>query len=78
MCMELVSNMKRSKIEPNLDTYNHLLRALAHYNRGFEAWAILEDMLLVGIRPDVNTFNHLIEVSSGFHIRFHSFLIPAF
>ncbi|KAK7472632.1 hypothetical protein VKT23_000745 [Stygiomarasmius scandens] len=61
MCMELVSNMKRSKIEPNLDTYNHLLRALAHYNRGFEAWAIFEDMLLVGIRPDVNTFNHLIE-----------------
>ncbi|KAF5370798.1 hypothetical protein D9758_001864 [Tetrapyrgos nigripes] len=61
MSLEIVSNMKTEGVLPNLDTYNHLLRTVAHYQRSEEAWAIFDDMLLVGIQPDVQTFNLLLE-----------------
>ncbi|THU95367.1 hypothetical protein K435DRAFT_779042 [Dendrothele bispora CBS 962.96] len=53
--------MKAEGIAPNLDTYNNLLRCLAYHHRAIDAWAILEDMILVGVQPDVHTFNYLIE-----------------
>lgn len=56
--------MKKNGFAPDIQTYNSLLHILAHpqYSRPLEAWAVLDDMLAVGVAPNVMTFNHLIKV----------------
>lgn len=65
-CLEIAADMKAQGIRPDLTTYSSLMEATAHGGGWFEAWAILDDMLLVGVKPDINILNNLIYVT--YHI----------
>lgn len=54
--------MKRKGVKPNLVIYNAMLEAAAEDGLWLDAWAILDDMLLMGIRPNAMSFNHLLHV----------------
>ncbi|KIK67115.1 hypothetical protein GYMLUDRAFT_54959 [Collybiopsis luxurians FD-317 M1] len=69
--------MKRQGVQPDLDTYNYLLRSMSNNTRTSDAWAVFDDMLLLGIKPDVKTFNALIEPLLQAHqMRNSSYLWP--
>ena len=61
-CLEIASKMKREGIQPDYSTYSALLQAAAHEGAWLDAWAILDDMVLVGIKPTTTSFNHLLYV----------------
>jgi pentatricopeptide repeat protein len=54
--------MKDNGIKPDINTYNYLLDACSRVGMGTEAFAIFEDMQLVGIPPNRQTFHSLINV----------------
>lgn len=58
--------MKAKGMEPDLDTYNIMLEALANDSREMEVWAVFEDMLAMGITPDVRSFKWLVWVHQHF------------
>jgi pentatricopeptide repeat protein len=60
--LALAAQMKGDGVQPNLAIYNCLLEAAANGVFWLEAWAILDDMLFVGIKPDTMSFNHLLHV----------------
>jgi pentatricopeptide repeat protein len=62
MCFQIAGKMKSSGISPDVSTYNGLINAVAKDGHSLLSWAILDDMLLVGVQPTTTTFTHLIEV----------------
>ncbi|KAF8650428.1 hypothetical protein AX16_005232 [Volvariella volvacea WC 439] len=52
--------MKLADMTPDLATYHALLYAAASSGLWLEAWAIFDDMVLLGLKPSIVTFNHLI------------------
>ncbi|KAJ7647386.1 hypothetical protein FB45DRAFT_733113 [Roridomyces roridus] len=60
-CFTVAAEMKVRGVAPNLVTYNTLLRALAHGGYALPTFAVLEDMLSMGISPDTTSFNHIID-----------------
>ena len=70
MCFQIATKMKLSRIKPDISTYNALMSAVAQDGNSLFSWAILDDMLLVGIKPTVTTFTHLIDVNMApFHLQ---------
>jgi pentatricopeptide repeat protein len=61
-CFQVAAKMKSSGISPDISTYNALMNAVAKDGHALLSWAILDDMLLVGVKPTTTTFAHLIEV----------------
>jgi pentatricopeptide repeat protein len=61
-CLAIAAKMKSDGIRPDYSTYSALIQAAAHEARWLDAWAIFDDMLLVGIKPTVTIFNHLLHV----------------
>ena len=62
VCFQIAVKMKSSGIAPDISTYNALMNMIALEGNALFSWAILDDMLLVGIQPTVTTFTHLIDV----------------
>jgi pentatricopeptide repeat protein len=54
--------MKTEGVKPDINTYNYLLDAAASAGLAMEAWAIMDDMELMGIRPNRTSFHHLLNV----------------
>ena len=61
-CLAIAANMKAEGIRPDYSIYSALIQAAAREARWLDAWAIFDDMLLVGIKPTVAIFNHLLHV----------------
>lgn len=61
-CFQIATRMKATRITPDISTYNALMNAVAQDANALLSWAILDDMLLLGIQPTVTTFTHLIDV----------------
>jgi len=59
-CLAIAAKMKADSIRPDYSTYSALIQAAAREARWLDAWAIFDDMLLVGIKPTVAIFNHLL------------------
>lgn len=51
-------------IEPNLETYNHVIKAFSESGSTSSAYSVLAEMERKRIKPDANTFGHLL---SGFY-----------
>jgi pentatricopeptide repeat protein len=64
-CVAYAAEMKEKRIEPNLVIYNSMLAATAEDGLWLDSWAILDDMLLMGIKPNAMSFSHLLHVSSS-------------
>jgi pentatricopeptide repeat protein len=62
-CLALAAKMKVEGINPDILTYNALLLACSRVGLSLEAWAIFDDMTLMGIRPDRSSFHHLLNVT---------------
>ena len=70
MCFQIAAKMKSSGMSPDISTYNALMDVVAKDANSLLSWAILDDMLLLGIRPTVTTFTHLIDViTTLFHFQ---------
>ena len=69
LCLEAAAKMKLEGVRPDLQIYHALMDSAAVAGAWLQAWAILDDMLLVGVQPDITLFNHLIRVSF-FDIKF--------
>lgn len=54
--------MKAAGITPDISTYNALMAAVTQDANTLFSWAVLDDMLLVGIQPTTTTFIHLMDV----------------
>jgi pentatricopeptide repeat protein len=54
--------MRDEGIKPDIMTYHYLLSACSRAAMGSEAWAILEDMQLMGLKPDRQIFIYLLNV----------------
>ena len=61
-CFQIAARMKATGIAPDISTYNALMSAVAHDANALFSWAVLDDMLLVGIQPTTTTFTHLMNV----------------
>ena len=61
-CFQIAAKMKAAGITPDISTYNALMSAVAQDSNALFSWAILDDMLLVGVRPSTTTFAHLMDV----------------
>jgi pentatricopeptide repeat protein len=61
--LRIVLQMKENGVRPDIATYNHLLRALADEGMCAEAWAVAEDMQLMGINPDRSSCHYLMHVT---------------
>ncbi|KAG6899969.1 hypothetical protein C0993_004737 [Termitomyces sp. T159_Od127] len=59
--LEIAAKMKALKIQPDVTTYVALINAAAHHRMWLDAWAILDDMIAVGIQPNTAVFNLLIK-----------------
>ncbi|KAF5386004.1 hypothetical protein D9615_002506 [Tricholomella constricta] len=53
--------MKHSGLQPSIATYTALMNAAAREGQWLDAWAILDDMMAVGVMPDVAVFNALLK-----------------
>ncbi|KAI6021419.1 hypothetical protein BKA83DRAFT_4464145 [Pisolithus microcarpus] len=51
-CLRLVREMKREHVRPDLIIYNSLLACIAEEGLPLEAWAVVDDMIAMGILPD--------------------------
>lgn len=58
---------------PNMETYEHILSALAANGLLEECWAIMADMEHSGFAPTVVTYNYLLEARSNLHCSFDLF-----
>ncbi|PFH51122.1 hypothetical protein AMATHDRAFT_175667 [Amanita thiersii Skay4041] len=56
----MAAHMKLQNIAPDWEVYNALMNTAAACSSYREAWAIFEDMVLVGVKPDISMINHLI------------------
>lgn len=61
-CFQIAAKMKAAGITPDISAYNALMSAVAQDANMLFSWAILDDMLLVGIQPTATTFTHLMDV----------------
>lgn len=61
-CLELASDMKAAGLEPELATYASLMMSAGVHAASTDGWAILEDMLSLGIKPNADIMNNLIKV----------------
>ena len=69
-CFETAAKMKAAGITPDISTYNALMSAVARDPNSLFSWAVLDDMLLVGIQPTTTTFTHLMDViMTPFHFQ---------
>ncbi|KAF9446394.1 hypothetical protein P691DRAFT_794495 [Macrolepiota fuliginosa MF-IS2] len=59
-CLASAAEMKQKGVMPNLVIYNSMLEAAAEDGFWLDAWAILDDMLLMGVKPNAMSFNHLL------------------
>ena len=74
VCFQIATRMKATRKSPDISTYNALMNAVARDAHSLLSWAILDDMLLLGIQPTVTTFTHLIDViMTPFHFQSFSF-----
>jgi len=70
-CFQIAAKMKAADITPDISTYNALMSAVAQDANALFSWAVLDDMLLVGIQPTTTTFTHLMDViMTSFHFQF--------
>ncbi|KAK2460796.1 hypothetical protein APHAL10511_007266 [Amanita phalloides] len=60
LCLQAAAQMKLEGVHPDVQVYRTLMRSASHSAAWLHAWAILDDMLLMGIKPDVAMFNSLI------------------
>ncbi|KAG6845406.1 hypothetical protein H0H87_009753 [Tephrocybe sp. NHM501043] len=56
----IAAKMKSQGIIPDVTTYSALMTAATHHRGWLDTWAIVDDMLAVGLKPDTNIFNALI------------------
>jgi pentatricopeptide repeat protein len=69
-CFQIAAKMKAAGITPDISTYNALMSAAAQDANTLFSWAVLDDMLLVGIQPTTTTFTHLMDViMAPFHFQ---------
>jgi pentatricopeptide repeat protein len=61
-CFQIAAKMKSYGIKPDISTYNALMDAIAKEGNSLLSWAIMDDMLLVGVQPTTTTFVHFIDV----------------
>jgi len=61
-CLAIAARMKTEGVRPDYSTYSALMQAAAREGAWLDAWAIFDDMLLVGIKPTAAIFNHLLQV----------------
>jgi len=61
-CLAIAAQMKENHLKPDISTYNALMSAVSRDGNWLQAWAILDDMFLIGVKPTTTTFNHLIYV----------------
>lgn len=61
-CLEIAAKMKKEGVSPDYSTYSALIRAAARESAWLDAWAIFDDMLLLGFKPTTAIFNHLLHV----------------
>lgn len=66
ICLLSAAEMKQKGVAPNLLIYNSMLDAVAEDGFWLDAWAILDDMLRIGIKPNTMSFNYLL------HVRMHA------
>ncbi|PPQ89534.1 hypothetical protein CVT25_012206 [Psilocybe cyanescens] len=59
-CLEAASNMKAAGYTPDASVYNALMSLASRSESWLFSWAILDDMIQVGIEPTSATFAHLI------------------
>lgn len=59
-CLEIAAKMKKEGVSPDYSTYSALIRAAARESAWLDAWAIFDDMLLLGFKPTTAIFNHLL------------------
>ncbi|TCD70337.1 hypothetical protein EIP91_003966 [Steccherinum ochraceum] len=52
--------MKAEGVVPDKTTYHHILSQCGHHAAAAEAWAVLEDMVAMGIFPDRDAFHNVI------------------
>ncbi|KAI6157784.1 hypothetical protein BKA82DRAFT_4061395 [Pisolithus tinctorius] len=62
-CLRLVREMKRERVKPDLTIYNSLLACIAEEGLPLEAWAVIDDMIAVGILPDRQSYHHVLHAS---------------
>ncbi|KAG5637034.1 hypothetical protein H0H81_006029 [Sphagnurus paluster] len=60
-CLDIAAQMKALNIPPTLATYTALINAAANDGRWLDGWAILDDMISVGVKPDVAVFSGLLK-----------------
>ncbi|KAF8161013.1 hypothetical protein B0H34DRAFT_795856 [Crassisporium funariophilum] len=59
-CLSSAAKMKAANITPDASTYNAIMSVTARDGNSLFSWAVLDDMLLVGVKPDTTTFTHLV------------------
>ena len=64
-CLKLAAQMKEQGVEPDLLTYNCLIRACEKDALALQAAAIFEDMVAVGLQPERETFHLIFKVRSS-------------
>ena len=64
--LRLVREMKRERIKPDFVIYNSLLACIAEEDLPLEAWAVIGDMLAMGISPDRQSYHHILRVGVTF------------
>lgn len=64
-CLEASARMKLEGTRPDLHTYLKLMKTASEAGLWKHGWAILDDMLLVGVEPNVDFFNLLLHVRRG-------------
>ncbi|KAK7035504.1 hypothetical protein VNI00_011797 [Paramarasmius palmivorus] len=60
-CFEILEEMKKNNVKPDINTYHSVFRTLKGAIAGDDAVAIFDDMVTFGVQPDVQSFNYLIE-----------------
>ncbi|KAG6842097.1 hypothetical protein C0991_002751 [Blastosporella zonata] len=63
--LHIVSKMKFEGIKPDLLTYSALMTSASYHRQWLDAWAILDDLLAVGLQPDTAIFNALIQAQNA-------------
>ncbi|KAG5342950.1 hypothetical protein C0989_005899 [Termitomyces sp. Mn162] len=63
--LDLAAQMKTYKIQPDVTTYVALINAAAYHRMWLDAWAILDDMIAVGLHPNTAVFNALIKAQNA-------------
>lgn len=66
-CLEASARMKLEGTRPDLRAYLKLMDTMSEAGYWKHGWAILDDMLLVGVKPNVDLFNHFLHVRRGIH-----------